>query len=91
LRGPREFSVDLTRQLTERVGADNLDAPVWQLSCTLHWAPSTETDLLASGHLWSFDTTLDEFFDAAVALPGWAWALGGRRTPRDLEISLEEV
>jgi hypothetical protein len=87
-RGQREFAADLTRQFIE---AGDVDAPTWQLSCTFHWAPSTETGLLASGHLWSFGKTLDEFFDEAVALPGWAWALDGQRTPRDLEIDLGGV
>ena len=87
-RGRREFSADLTRQLVE---AGEEDAPMWQLSCRFHWAPGTDTERLGSGNLWSFGTTLDEFFDEAVALPGWAWALDGHRTPRDLEIALTEV
>jgi hypothetical protein len=87
-RGQPEFSADLTRQLIE---AGDVDAPMWQLSCRLYWATSTETESLASGHLWSFGRTLDEFFDEVVALPGWAWALDGRRAPVDMEVSLTEV
>ena len=55
-RGHREFSADLTRQFAE---ADGDPAPMWQLSCTLYWAPSPVTEVLASGHLWSFGQTLD--------------------------------
>lgn len=64
---------------------------MWQLSCTLYWAPSADTELLGSGHLWSFGKTLDEFFTEAFALPGWAWALDHSETPRDLEIALSQV
>jgi hypothetical protein len=88
LRGRREFSADLTRQLTEVNGED---ASMWQLSCTLYWAPCAATDVLGSGHLWSFGKALDEFFAQAVALPGWAWALGGTQTPTDLAITLDEI
>ncbi|OJF15430.1 hypothetical protein BG844_04785 [Couchioplanes caeruleus subsp. caeruleus] len=87
-RGRPEFSADLTRQL---IDASDEDAPMWQLSCTLHWASSTDTELLRSGHLWSFGKTLDEFFTEAVALPGWAWALDRSHTPKDLKIALTEV
>jgi hypothetical protein len=87
-RGRREFSVGLTRQFAE---ADDEDAPMWQLSCTFYWAASAATDHLASGHMWSFGRTLDEFFDEAIALPGWAWALGGVQAPSDLVIALDRI
>ena len=88
VRGQREFLADLTRQFT---GTGDADAPTWQLSCTLYWTPNAETEVLASGHVWSFGKTFHEFFTEAVALPGWAWALAGRQAPRDLAITLEEV
>lgn len=87
-RGQREFSAELTRQFTE---ADGEDASMWQLSCTLYWARSAATDVLGSGHLWSFGLALDEFFAVALALPGWAWALDGAQAPRDLTITLDEI
>ncbi|NIK55722.1 hypothetical protein [Kribbella shirazensis] len=87
-RSTREFSADLTRQFLE---AGDEDSPMWQLSCTFHWDPSPETERLAEGSLWSFGLTLDQFFAEAVALPGWAWALGSLKAPRDLAITLEEV
>ena len=88
LRDQQEFSADLTRQFIE---AGPGDTPMWQLSCTLYWAPSAATDGLASGHLWSFGKTLDEFFDEAVALPGWAWALSDAQAPHDFMIMLDLV
>jgi hypothetical protein len=87
-RGGREFSADLTRQFAE-AGVEH--ASTWQLSCTLYWSPSVATDILASGHLWSFGKTLDEFFTDAVVLPGWAWALDGVQAPQDLAITLDEI
>jgi hypothetical protein len=64
---------------------------MWQLSCTLYWAPSAATEVLASGHLWSSGKTLDEFFADAVVLPGWAWALDGVQVPQDLAITIDEI
>jgi hypothetical protein len=87
-RGAREFSVGFTRQF---LGPGDEDWLMWQLSCTLYWDPSPETDALASGHLWSFGMTLTAFFAEAVTLPGWVWALGGSQPPRDLELALEQV
>lgn len=87
-RGVPEFSADLTRQL---LAVGQVDPPMWQLSCTLHWDPNPETTALASGDLWSFGMTLDEFFGEVAALPGWAWALTGSQAPRDLAITFEEV
>ena len=78
LRGQREFSADLTRQFVE---PGDERAPMWQVSCTLHWATSAATDVLASGHRWSFGKTLDEFFAEIAALPGWHWALNGVQSP----------
>jgi len=85
--GVREFRADLTRQVIE---ADDEDA-MWQLHCTFHWSPGADTEALGSGTLWSFGMPLDEFFAAARALPGWAWALAGAPAPRRLTIELDEV
>jgi len=87
-RGVREFLADLTRQFRE---AGDEDAPMWQLSCTLHWDPRPETEPFGSGNLWSFGMTPDAFFAETVALPGWAWALGSSQAPRDLMIALEQI
>jgi hypothetical protein len=85
--GVREFSADLTRQFIEAGDADTM----WQLHCTLHWTPDAETEALGSGQLWSFGMPLDDFFAAAAALPGWAWALAGARAPRELTLEIEEI
>jgi hypothetical protein len=87
-RGTLEFSAGFTRQF---LGPGDEDPPMWQLSCTLYWDSNPETDVLASGHLWSFGTTLTAFFAQAVTLPGWAWALSGSQRPQDLEVAMEQV
>ena len=87
-RGALEFSAGFTRQF---LGPRDEDPPMWQLSCTLYWRPSPETDALASGHLWSFGMSLTAFFAQAVMLPGWAWALTGSQRPQDLKVELEQV
>jgi hypothetical protein len=87
-RGAREFSADFTRQF---IGPAEEDAPMWQLSCTLYWDSSPQTDALGSGCLRSFGMAPAAFFAEAVALPGWAWALDGSPAPRALEVTLELV
>ncbi len=86
LRGAREFQVDLTRQF---IGPGE-DQVMWQLRCTMCWAPTPETDALGSGELWSFGLDLDQFFAQVRVLPGWAWALAGPSIPA-FEVSLDEV
>ena len=71
-RGSREFEADLTRQFVE---VAEQDPEMWQLSCTLRWHPTEETDALLSGNVWSFDKSWDQFFAEAMELPGWDWAL----------------
>ncbi|GGM55887.1 hypothetical protein GCM10011608_45920 [Micromonospora sonchi] len=85
--GVREFCADLTRQFIE---ADDQDV-IRQLRCTLHWAPSAETEALGSRVLWSFGMPLDDFFAEALSLPGWAWALSGVQAPQHLTIGLEQI
>lgn len=80
-RGSPEFDTGLTRQF---VGAGEQDPPLWQLSCTVHWAPTPETAALREGDLWSFGMSLDDFFTQAAALPGWAWPSVGRRRPETM-------
>ncbi|GIE24308.1 hypothetical protein Ahu01nite_074100 [Winogradskya humida] len=86
--GERGFSADLTRQFIEAGGGD---ARMWQLSCGFCWAPGAWAEMVPAGYLWSFGRDFDEFFADAMALPGWAWALEGRETPRELTIALTEV
>ncbi|GAA0454962.1 hypothetical protein Aca07nite_68640 [Actinoplanes capillaceus] len=86
-RGGREFSAGLTRQFAE-VGDEGA---MWQVGCTFYWAPQAATDILASGHLWSFGRALDDFFDELGDLPGWAWALGGGQAPSELVIALDRI
>lgn len=85
--GVPEFSADLTRQFIE---VDDEDV-MWQLRCTFHWSPSAATEALGSGDLWSFGMPLDDFFDEALALPGWAWALAGVQAPQHLTIEFEQI
>ena len=61
-----------------------------QLSCTMYWAPTSETDALGADDLWSFGVDLDQFFAQVRVLPGWAWALAEPRRP-DFEVSFGEV
>ncbi len=86
-RGPREFEADLTRQFIE---TDDRDPEMWQLRCTLRWNTSEETDRLPGGHVWSFGKPWDVFFDEALRLPGWAWALTST-APATLDVDLTMV
>ncbi|ATO13681.1 hypothetical protein CO540_07450 [Micromonospora sp. WMMA2032] len=87
LDGVHQFCADLTRQFIDSADRD----VIWQLRCTFQWIPSAETEALGSSVLWSFGMPLEDFFAAALGLPGWAWALAGVRAPRRLTIELEQV
>ena len=82
-----EFEADLTRQL--RDVADR-DPQTWQLSCTLRWDATEDTDALGAGSLWSFGMPLDAFFVKASSLSGWAWATRTDR-PANLDVAFGPV
>ena len=81
------FNVDLTRQFIKR-GEDSL---IWQLSCTLEWPASAETQGLGSGELWSFDLEPTVFFAEVPRLAGFDWALRTPQAPQSLAIVFERV
>jgi hypothetical protein len=87
-RGRPEFLADLTRQF---ITAGREEQSLWQLSCTFHWPCSEATDALASGSLWSFGKSVSEFFDEALELPGWAWAIQAPQAPHDVSVALDQV
>ena len=87
-RGRPEFLADLTRQF---IAAGCEEQSLWQLSCTLYWPHSEATDAIASGSLWSFGKTVSEFFDEALELPGWAWAIRAPQAPREVSVTLDQI
>ncbi|MFE4197102.1 hypothetical protein ACFRJ9_14650 [Paenarthrobacter sp. NPDC056912] len=82
------FMVDLTRQFIE---TSDENPAIWQLSCVFLWPESPPTSALGRGTLWSFDLSLDGFFAATAALPGWAWALATDQAPNHFAISFDRV
>jgi hypothetical protein len=42
-----------------------------QLQCTFQFALTDELRAVGEDNLWSFDLTLDAFFEQALALPGF--------------------
>jgi hypothetical protein len=56
--GPKRFQVDLTGQFAKR----GEEPPICQLSCSLEWSPSPETEAIGSGAMWSFGLELEDFF-----------------------------
>lgn len=85
--GPERFRVDLTRQFIKR----GEDPPIWQLSCTLEWSPSPETNAIGSGELWSFGLDLEDFFSEVVRLEGFQWAMTTPRPPQSITLDLGRV
>lgn len=86
-RGRPQFEASLTRQLTS---VAEQDPEMWQLSCTLRWDPTDETNALGSGNVWSFGKSWDEFFTKAMNLPGWEWALKTKQ-PATLDVAFGMV
>jgi hypothetical protein len=85
--GPRRFEVDLTRQFTKR----GEDPQIWQLSCTLKWLPSPDTDAIGSGEFWSFGLDLEDFFREVARLDAFQWALTTERAPVAITLDLGRV
>lgn len=64
------FELDMTRQFTF-ADEDGEYSHMAQLQCTFEFVPNDELRALGDDNLWSFDLTLDEFFERALALPGF--------------------
>jgi hypothetical protein len=87
--GGASFEYDVTRQLMAG-DTDDDDAAIWQLSCTLHYPPSGETEALGRGDRWCASPyALDEFRLMIEAEPATAFARS--RKPARIEVSLEQA
>jgi hypothetical protein len=64
------FELDMTRQFIF-ADEDGEYSHMAQLQCTFEFVPNDELRALGDDNLWSFDLTLDEFFERALALPGF--------------------
>lgn len=85
--GPRLFRVDLTRQFIK----PGNDPAIWQLSCSMTWPRSPETDVLGAGNLWSFGIDASAFFRQVESLAGFQWALTSAPPPDAVTVALERV
>jgi hypothetical protein len=61
------FELDMTRQFTARGSG-----AVTQLHCTFRYASSVELRGFGEASMWSFGMELDDFFDEALRMPGFA-------------------
>lgn len=93
-RGEGEhFELGMTRQIIVADPEDDEDEQgvMTQLECTFRFTPSPELRAVGSGDLWSFDFSPTEFFDRAVALPGFREVRAIAPTPAALVIRHEEI
>lgn len=78
------FELDMTRQLAVPApGQPDLR----QVCCTFKFTPTDELRALGEASLWSFELDLEEFFDRALALPGFAGVRTLGAAPVALEIA----
>jgi hypothetical protein len=62
-----------------------------QLHCTFQFAVTEELRALGEANLWSFDLTLDRFFEQALAMPGFRGVRELEVAPLRLVVEYEEV
>jgi hypothetical protein len=87
--GPR-FSLDMTRQFCFE-DADGEYDHMSQLNCTFDFEPTEELRAFGAQNLWSFGLPLEEFFDAALAMRGFAGARELGAQPIRLDIDYSDV
>jgi hypothetical protein len=73
------FELDMTRQFSF-ADEDGEYSHMAQLQCTFQFEPTDELRALGDENLWSFELPLDEFFEQALAMPGF-------RGIRDLDVT----
>ncbi len=62
-----------------------------QLNCTFHFAPTDELRAIPARSLWSFGRELDDFFEEALALPGFDFVRTHQLRPTRLDIAYGEI
>jgi hypothetical protein len=85
-----QFELDMTRQFSFS-DEDGEYSHMAQLQCTFQFEPSDALRALGEANLWSFDLPLDEFFDEALALPGFSGVRDSRAEPLRLVVEYGDV
>jgi hypothetical protein len=89
--GPH-FELGMTRQIiVADEDDDDEQGLMTQLECTFRFAVQPDLREAGSGDLWSFDLPLSEFFDQALALPGFRAVQALAPEPVALVLRHEEV
>lgn len=83
------FELDMTRQLVFCDG-DQYRGMV-QLNCTFEFIPVDELRATGEESMWSFAMALDIFFEAALAMPGFAAVERMQPAPTRLRIEYGNV
>ena len=84
------FELDMTRQFSFSDEDGEYDH-MSQLHCTFRFEATVELRGLGERNLWSFGRSLDEFFDEALAMPGFRHTHSARLAPVALEIDYSDV
>ena len=88
--GQSIFQLDMTRQFTFADEAGEYDHMA-QLNCTFLFDASDELVAAGEDSVWSFDLTMEEFFETALALPGFRAVRDSGQPPRELAIVYSDV
>jgi hypothetical protein len=88
--GPPHFELDMTRQFSF-ADDDGEYSHMTQLQCTFQYAVTDELRALGDDNLWSFEFSLDGFFEQALAMPGFRGARDLGVDPLRLVIEYDEV
>jgi hypothetical protein len=88
--GPPHFELDMTRQFSF-ADDDGEYSHMTQLQCTFQFAVTDELRALGEDNLWSFDLTLDTFFEKSLAMPGFRGVRDLGVDPLRVVIEYDEV
>lgn len=84
------FELDMTRQFIFADESGDYDHMA-QLHCSFHFKPSDELRALGEANLWSFGMALGDFFDEALAMPGFAGVRASGARPKRLVVEYGDV
>jgi len=89
--GPRRsVTLDMTRQFIFH-DEDGEYSHMAQLSCQFTFKATRALRAVPEANLWSFELSLKDFFDRALAMPGFVAVRDGALTPRALSVSYGDV
>src|SRR5262249_6468851 len=84
------FELDMTRQVSFSDDEGEYDHMA-QLQCCFRYEPTPGLRAIKPANLWSFDMSLDEFFEQALAMSGYVYVRDLQLVPLRLVLDYGDV